>query len=178
LTAAEAPWGAAWRNKAQAALAIAAGVITAIASLVLVYFYSRDAGLISAYRSANICTSAEAALNGQICRYQGPARVVSTARHDRLEAVVSFNSLSGRTFSTSFPNDAEPDSAALKAGASADAELWDTKVTRLAGKPTVDDPEPYPTTPLLAMAAILGLVSVAILVLAVRLARTAWRRTT
>lgn len=169
------PWGAAWRNKAQAALAIAVGLITIVAALVLLFFYFRDSGLIASYRSASSCATAGDAVAGDGCRYEGQARVLSVSRHDRLEAVVSFDSLPGRTFSTSFPNSDEPDSTALKVGATANGELWAGKVTQLAGKGTLDDPEPYPTTPLLVMAAILGVVGLVILFLSGQLARAAWR---
>jgi hypothetical protein len=98
--------------------------------------------------------------------------VLSTSRQTRLEAVVSFESLPGRTFSTSFPTNDEPDSSALKAGASVAGELWNGKVTRLAGKATVDDPVGYPTSALVEIAALLAVLSLPLLAIGIWLARS------
>jgi hypothetical protein len=153
------------------ALAIAGlGLLTC---LVLVFFDIRDSGLISAYRSASDCSSPSDALNSESCLLQGQAQVVSTSRQTRLGAVVSFESLPGRTFSTSFPTNDEPDSSALKAGGTAEGELWNGKVTRLAGKPTVDDPEGYPTSSLLEIAAFLAILSLPLVAIGVWLTRAA-----
>jgi hypothetical protein len=132
----------------------------------------RDSGLISAYRSASNCTSPSNALNSDSCRFQGQAQVLSTSRQTRLEAVVSFESLPGRTFSTSFPTNDEPDSSALKAGASVAGELWNGKVTRLAGKATVDDPVGYATSALVEIAALLAVLSLPLLAIGIWLARS------
>jgi hypothetical protein len=145
------------------------GLLTCV---VLVFFDVRDSGLTSAYRSAPNCSSPSNALNTDSCRFQGPAYVISTSRQTRLEAVVSFDSLPGRNFSTSFPTNDEPDASTLKAGASLAGELWNGKVTRLAGKATVDDPEGYPTSALLEIAAFLALLSVPLLAIGVWLARS------
>jgi hypothetical protein len=169
-------WGAAWRKKAQAALAIAVGVIALGACGLFLYLYHQDSSALAAYNSATNCASADGALSGTGCRYQGQANVLSTSRHDRLEAVIGFDSLAGRSFETSFPNNDEPDSAALKAGGTAPAELWDGKVTHLAGKMTFDDPERSQASAYLIMAVIFGVSALVIFVLAIPLARTAWRQ--
>ncbi|HEV2032833.1 MAG TPA: hypothetical protein VGU71_01325, partial [Candidatus Dormibacteraeota bacterium] len=125
------------------------GVLTCV---VLIFFDVRDSGLISAYRSASNCPSTTDALSSDKCRFEGQAHVVSTSRQSRLEAIVSFESLPGRTFSASFPTTNEPDSSALRTGSTVLGELWNGRVTRLAGKPTVDNPEGYPTSALLQIA--------------------------
>jgi hypothetical protein len=153
-------------------MALIIAVLGLLACLVLVFFDVRDSGLISNYQSASNCSSPSDALNGDACRFQGTAQVVSTSRQTRLEAVVSFESLPGRTFSTSFPTNDEPDSSALKAGATAAGELWNGNVTRLAGKATVDDPEGLPTSSLLEIAAFLAILSLPLLGIGVWLARS------
>jgi hypothetical protein len=168
-----APTGAVRRNRAQALMALIIAVLGLLACVVLLVFDVRDSGLISAYQSASNCSSPSDALNGDACRYQGQAQVISTSRQTRLEAVISFAALPGRTFSTSFPTNDEPDSSALKAGASVAGELWNGKVTRLAGKATVDDPEGYPTSALLEIAALLAVLSLPLLAIGIWLARSA-----
>jgi hypothetical protein len=64
---------------------------------------------------------------------------------------------------------------ALQAGGSAQAELWSGKVTHLAGKVTNDDPEGYPTSGLLEIAAFLALLSLPLLIIGISLARSAWQ---
>ncbi len=170
------PWGAAWRNKAQAVFALAIGVIAVVSTVVFLVVYFRDSSDVTAFQSASPCAAAGDALYGTGCRYEGQARVLSTIRHDRLEAQVAFDSLPGQTFATSFPNHAEPDTTALKSGATAAAELWNSKVTKLAGKPTVDDPSRSITTPFLILSVIFGVFAVVIFVLAIPLATAAWHR--
>jgi len=156
--------------------ALAIGVIAVVSTVVFLVVYFRDSSDVSAFQSASTCNAAGDALNGTGCRYQGQARVLSTSRHDRLEAQVAFESLPGRTFATSFPTHDEPDTTALKAGATVSADLWNSKVTQLAGKPTVDDPSRSITTPFLILSVIFGVFAVVIFVLAIPLARAAWRR--
>ncbi len=152
-------------------MALVIAVLGLLACLVLIFFDVRDSGLISAYHAASSCSSPSDALNTETCRFQGQAQVISSGRQTRLEAVVSFESLPRRTFSTSFPINDEPDSSALKVGASVAGELWNGKVTRLAGKPTVDDPEGYPTSVLLEIAAFLAVLSLPLLAIGVWLSR-------
>jgi hypothetical protein len=153
-------------------MALVIAVLGLLACVVLVVFDVRDSGLISTYESASNCSLPLDALNTDTCRFENQAQVVSTGRQTRLEAVVSFESLPGRTFSTSFPTNDEPDSSALKAGATVAGELWNGKVTRLAGKATVDDPEGYPTFALLEIAAFLAVLSLPLLAIGVWLARS------
>jgi hypothetical protein len=169
-------WGTAWRTKLQAALVIVVGAGCLVASLVIVYFGFRDTGLISAYRSASSCASPTDALSTEACRYAGKATVLSTSRHDLLEVRVSFDSLPGRTFSTGWPRDGEPDTSALNVGGSAPGELWNGHVTRLAGQPTIDDPEGYPTTSFFEIGGFIGLLSLGAVVSGAFMARAAWRR--
>jgi hypothetical protein len=157
--------------------ALAIGVIAVVSTGVFLVVYFRDSSDISAYQAASSCGSAGDALNGQGCRYEGQARVLGISRHDRLETQVAFDSLPGRNFATSFPNGDEPDTTALKVGVTAPAELWDSKVTQLAGKPTVDDPVGSITTPFLILSVIFGAFAVVIFILAIPLAMAAWRQT-
>ena len=139
---------AARQSRAQAKYAIGLGafvLVFAAAAFILYLHYSGD---ISAYESASSCASPGDALQGQACVHKGQARALSTGRHDRLEAVVEFDSLPAHTFGTSFPNNNEPSSTALTAGTTTDGEIWAGKVTRLAGKPTVDNPEAHPANAL------------------------------
>jgi hypothetical protein len=150
------PSGPARQNKLQTALLIAVLVIGIIAALLFVFFYFRDSALISAYKSATSCATPGDAMSGEGCRYEGQAQVLSVRSADRLEAVVAFDSLPGRTFSVGWPKGDEPDITALQVGGTADAELWTGKVTRLAGRNTIDEPEGYPTTRFLQTAALIG----------------------
>jgi len=166
---------AARQSRAQAKYAIGLGafvLVFAAAAFILYLHYSGD---ISAYESASSCASPGDALQGQACVYKGQARVLSTGRHDRLEAVVEFDSLPAHTFGTSFPNNNEPSSTALTAGTTTDGEIWAGKVTRLAGKPTVDNPEAHPATPYLEFAVGFLVGGLVILGLSAGLARVAWR---
>jgi len=165
-----------WQSKAQAAYAVGLGVITFIAAALAFVMYQQHNSEMGAYQSASKCASPGDALNGQGCRYDGQTEVLSTRRQDRLEAVVRFDALPTRTFSTSFPTDNEPSSTALRAGATADGELWAGKVTRLAGKPTVDSPEPYPAQTYLTFAGFFAVGGLVILFMSSRLARAAWRK--
>ncbi len=172
----QAPWGAAWRKKAQAALAIAGGVFGVALALFLLVTYIRNSSDLAAYTSASTCACINEAVNAQSCRYEGQARVLSTSRPVRLQAQVAFDSLPGRTFTASFVVANEPDSTVLKVGGTVAAELWNGKVTRLAGKTSDDDPELDTTTPYLVGAAILGVWAAVVLVLGGLLARAAWRK--
>ncbi|HEV2475259.1 MAG TPA: hypothetical protein VGX22_01875 [Candidatus Dormibacteraeota bacterium] len=171
-----APWGAAWRRKAQAALAIAVGAITIVNAAFFLYQYLRNTRDIAAYQSATACASANDAVNGSTCRYEGQARVLSTSRPVRLEVHVAFESLPGRTFSASFIVRNEPDSTALKFGGAIAAELWNGQITRLAGKPSDADPELDTTTPFLITALISAALALLVFFLAIPLARAAWRQ--
>jgi hypothetical protein len=170
------PWGAAWRNKAQAVFALAIGVIVVGNGIFFLLLYIGDSNDAAAYASASSCASPTEAVNGRSCRYEGQARVLSTRRPLRLEVTIVFDSLAGRTFTASFLTPNEPDSTALTVGASVAAELWSGKVTRLAGKIPVDDPETYTTTPYLIVALFSGIFALVIFVLAIPLARAAWRQ--
>jgi len=169
------PWGAAWRNKVQAALAIAVGVIAVSNGIFFLFMYVANSADVAGYTSASMCSSAIDAVSGRGCRYEGQARVLSTSRPVRLEVTVAFGSLPGRAFTASFTVPNEPDSTALKVGGLVTGELWNGKVTRLASKVSADDPETYTTTPYLIIALFSGVFALVIFVLATSLARAAWR---
>jgi hypothetical protein len=163
------------QSRAQAKYAIGVGVATLLAATASLVLYLHQTADISAYRSASNCASPRDATQGQGCRYQGQAQILSTSRHDRLEATVAFDALPARTFTTSFPNRDEPSSTMLRAGTPGDAELWAGKVTRLAGKLTVDNPEstvqPYGE---IAVGFLVG--GLVLLAVSAGLAREAWRQ--
>lgn len=171
-----APWGAAWRNKAQAALAIAVGVICLGNAAFFLYQDLRNTGDMAAYQSATACASANDAVIRSNCRYEGQARVLSTSRPVRLEVNVAFESLPGRTYTASFVVRNEPDSAALKPGGTVAAELWNGQVTRLAGKTSDADPELDTTTPYLITALISAALAMLVFFLAAPLVRAAWQQ--
>jgi hypothetical protein len=167
-------WGAAWRNKLQAVLMVAIAVIGLVAALVLVYFDRHDAAEISAYNSASLCAAPADAIGSETCRYEGQANIVSTNRDTRLYAVVAFDSMPGRTFSTSWPTKTEPDIAVLSPGAAIDAEVWNGKITKLGGTRTVDSPENVPMG-LWELSAFFAVLGLPLLVFGGLTARSAWR---
>jgi hypothetical protein len=169
------PQNAAWQARAQAKYAIGLGVFALVVAAMAFILYLHYKGDIGAYESAAQCASAGDAAQGQSCVYKGQARVLSTGRHDRLEAVVEFDSISARTFSTSFPTNNEPSTTALSVGTTTDGELWAGKVTRLAGKMTADNPQIYPPQSYLEIALMIMVGGLVILGLSVGLARDAWR---
>lgn len=140
------------------------------------FMYLGNSSDLAAYSSASTCASINDAVTGRACRDEGQARVLGTSRPVRLQVQVAFDSLPGRNFTASFVVSNEPDSAALKAGGTVAAELWNGKVTRLAGKTSDADPVLDTTTPFLITAAILGVWGVLVIFLGGWLARAAWRR--
>jgi len=172
-----APWGAAWRNKAQAAFAIVVGVAVVILGFFFLFMFLGNSSDLAAYSSASPCLSVNDAFNGRSCRYVGQARVLSTSRPVRLQVQVALDNLPGRTFTASFVVANEPSSSALKTGGTVAAELWDGKVTHLAGEPSDADPELDTTTPFLITAAILWVWGTLVIFLGGWLARAAWRKT-
>jgi len=176
LTGTPQPWGAAWRNKAQAALALAVGVIMVGNGIFFLVMYFGNNSDVAAYTSASTCASPTEAASGHGCRYDGQSRVIRTSRPVRLEVTVAFDGLPGRTFTASFTVPNEPDSTSLKVGGSVAAELWNGKVPRIEGKMSADDPVTFTTTPYLIVAAFSGMFAVVIFALAIPLARRAWRQ--
>jgi hypothetical protein len=171
-----APRNAASRRRAQAVYAIGIGGMGLVAAAAAFILYVHYSGEIGAYQSAPSCALSTEALQGQACVYRGPAKVLSTDRHDGLEVVVEFDSLPARTFNSSFPSNNEPSSTALSVGITAEGEIWAGKLTRLAGKSTVDNPESHPAQPYLEYAGIFVAGALVILILAGGLARQAWRQ--
>ena len=173
----QVPPVAAWRKKVQAALAIAIGLAVVTLGFFFLDLYLNNSRDIAAYDSASTCASINDAVDGRSCRYEGQARVLGTSRPVRLQVQVAFDSLPGRTFTASFVVANEPDTTALKVGGTVAAELWNGKVTRLAGKTSDDDPGLDTTTPFLITAWISVVLGLIVIVLGALLARVAWRRT-
>lgn len=155
--------------------AIGIGVLVLLGAVTAFILYLHYSGDISAYQSAAKCASPGDASQGKACVYVGQAKVLSTGRHDRLEATVEFDSIPARTFSTSFPTNNEPSRTALSVGTTTDGEVWAGKVTRLAGKLTVDNPQIRPAQPYLEFAGMFLVGGLVILGLSAGLARVAWR---
>jgi hypothetical protein len=166
--------GGSWRNKLQAVLVIAIAVIGLVTALVLLYFDRRDAAEISAYISASVCATPADAIGSESCRYEGRANVVSTRRDIRRYVVVAFDSMPGRTFSSSWPTKTEPDIALLSPGATIDAEVWNGKITKLGGTRTVDSPENVPMG-LWELSAFLAVLGLPLLAFGGQMVRSAWR---
>lgn len=173
MAAQPAVWGASWRNKLQALLVIAIAIVGLVTALVLLYIEWHAAAEVSAYKSAGVCAAPAGALGSDACRYEGQATIVSTRRDIRLYAVVAFASIPGRSFTTSWPTQTEPDLALLSPGATVDAEIWNNKITKLGGIRTVDGPEDLPN--LWQASAFLLVTGLPLLVWGGLLARTAWR---
>jgi hypothetical protein len=144
---------------------------------VVVFFDSfRDSGTQSAYAASSVCAAPSMALASQGCRYEGQAKLLSATRNDRLEATVSFDSLRGRTFSTSFPRGNEPGASVLIVGSNVPATLWDGQITELAGKSTVDSPLSLAPQTERVLGSFFGVLSLIGLLFTARLVRDAWRK--
>jgi hypothetical protein len=167
-------WGASWRNKVQAVMVISVAVIGLVIGLVALYFDRHDTAEISAYASSSACAAPADAIGSETCRYAGQATLVSTRQDTRLFAVVTFASTPGRTFSTSWPLNTEPDHSTLSPGAAIAAELWNGKITKLGGVRTVDNPQNVPSG-LWELTAFFTVLGVPLLVIGWQLARKAWR---
>jgi hypothetical protein len=150
-------------------------VITVGNGLFFLYLFISESSDIAAYASAPSCALPIDAMNGRGCRYDGQARVLGISRPERLQVSVAFDALPGGTFTTRFTVPNEPDITTLKVGGSASAELWNGKLTRFAGKISEDDPEQLTPTPYLITAGFSGVFAVVIFLLAIPLARAAWR---
>ncbi len=174
MAAQPAVWGASWRNKLQAVLAIAIAVIGLVTALVLLYFDRHDAAEISAYNSASVCAGPADAIGSETCRYEGQANVVSTRRDTRLYAVIAFDSMPGRTFTTSWPTKTEPNLALLSPATTIDAEVWNGKIAKLGGTRTVDSPDNVPMG-LWELSAFFGVLCLPLLFFGGQMARSAWR---
>jgi hypothetical protein len=171
----QATWGAAWRNKAQAAAAIGVSLMILATAVVLFIVYLRLNSDLSAFRSAVNCTTPAEALDSKSCRYDGPARIVATNRAGQLHATIAFDSLPGRTLTATFYTNDEPSPELVAVGAPTTAQVWKGSVTELAGKVTVDSPENPPTTQIGYAAPVIGVAGVILLFLSVMMARAAWR---
>ncbi len=167
----EAPW----RFKLQSVLALAVGLIAVGAGVVGVYLQLQYGAEQTVFHSAAECSTPQTAATSQNCSYTGPATITGSHRDVRLFVDLTFAGLPGRTFTTSFSTKREPPSNAVGIGVSQTAQLWDGKVTKVAGVGTVDDPDYLPTNSipgaLVFVAAGLG-----ISIWSTFLVRRAWRR--
>ena len=115
-----------------------------LASVALLALNFRDAAIENAYRAAIACSSPSGALNGQSCRYVGPATVVGTSRDNLLSLRLEFDGLTGHTFIATFPKDSEPVGTYTAVGGKATGELWNGHVVRFASAASTDDPLAQP----------------------------------
>ena len=162
-----------WRAKAQAvfALALCSGALIFGAALFVNSFRERSA--ISAYRAAATC-SATAALSSDACRFDGEAKVLSTHVEDQLHAMITLDSLPGRTFDVTLRGSAQPPGGPLTVGGSTTATLWNGHITELDGEASLDNPENASPGSDLILGPFFGLFGLIGLPLSVKLAREAW----
>ncbi|HEV2218111.1 MAG TPA: hypothetical protein VGV88_11125 [Candidatus Dormibacteraeota bacterium] len=163
-------------GKLQALFAVTVFGIGFVVGFVLVIDSFRDRGTQSAYAAASACASPAAALNSEACKYHGQARLLSKARNERLEITVGFDSLSGRTFSASFPAGEEPSAVDLVVDAPVDVTLWDGQITEVAGKYTFFSPDDLAPASSLGGGLFFGLFGLVGLGLSSVLVRRAWRK--
>jgi hypothetical protein len=163
-------------GKLQALIALTVFGVGLVTGLVLFFDSFRDRGTQTAYAAASGCASPATALNSQGCKYEGPGRLLSTARNNRLEASVAFDSLRGRTFGTSFPKGVEPAAGELIVGSLVPVTLWDGQITEIAGTDTVDSPHQLAPATALALGLFFGLSSLVGLLFTARLMQNAWRK--
>lgn len=143
------------------ATAVAALVLGLAITAFMAYIYVSYSGQTSAYDSAAVCASTRAIAN---CRFEGTAALVAkrTDNGDLLVDVV-FADLPGKTYTAYFTSKDSSFWQTLRQGSSAQAELWQGNVTRLAGAKTSTNPDELPNTGLLAVA-VFGTATLAVLV--------------
>lgn len=156
--------------KAIAAAAFSIGVL--IVAVAFVVSYVRNGASLSRFESAPSCGLSDAVSN--TCRYVGTATIVKIYQLDREQVVVAFDSIPGRTFNTSFPVDGAPAAGTISQGGTATVEVYNGRITRLAGAFTFDIPSQRPTTTLLEAAAALAALGLFMLLLSSLMVRDAW----
>jgi len=158
----------------QVLFAIGVGVLALVASAGSFILYFQFKANIAAYQSIPRCASPGDAVSSA-CRYSGPAQILGTSRTDQLRASVQFSALRGQTFTARFPKNGEPGSSVLAAGTITEGELLSGKVTRLAGKPTSDNPESTSPDSILPLGWAFLVGALVVFGLSVGLARVNWR---
>jgi hypothetical protein len=166
----EAPW----RFKLQSALSLAVGLIAVGAGVVGIYLQLQNGGEQMAFHSAAVCSTPQTAATSQSCSYTGPATVTGNHRDVRIFIDLTFDALPGRTFATSFSTKREPPSNSVSAGVSQTAQLWNGKVTKVAGVGTADDPD-YLQANAIPAALVFVVVGLGISIWATFMVRRAWR---
>lgn len=158
----------------QVVFAVGTGVIALVASAAAFILYFQFKANITAYESTPACASAADAVTSG-CRYSGPAQILGSNRTGQLRVSVRFVALPGRTFTARFPTGGEPSTSALAVGTTTGGELWSGKVSRVAGKPTSDNPESTSPESILPFGWGLLIGALLIFALAVPLAGANWR---
>lgn len=164
-------------GKFQALIAVMVFGIGLVVGVVLFVDSFRDRGTQTAYAAAPVCSSPTPLLDSQACKYEGTAKLMSTARDNLLEVKVALDSLPGRSFTTSFPLHAEPAPSDLVVGSMVPITLWGGKITEVAGKFTVDSPQYLAPGTEVALGLFFGLASLVGLGLTTPLVLRAWRNT-
>ena len=119
-------------------------VLGVIWTVGLVYFGTTFLARSSAYDSAPICNSAADISH---CRYQGPAHIVRMWTHKSNPAVdVAFDQLEGRMVSTDLDQAYTSQWQSWHIQDQVTAELWDGRLTVVAGLKTFDNPSTFPAS--------------------------------
>ena len=163
-------------GKLQALIALTVFGIGLVTGLVLLFNSFPDRGTQTDYAAAPVCASPTPVLNSRACKFDGRAKLLSTARDNLLEVSVAFDALPGRTFTTSFPLHHEPASGDLIVGSRLPATLWGGQVTEIAGMFTVDSPQYLAPGTEVALGLFFGVAGLIGLALSTPLTLKAWRK--
>jgi hypothetical protein len=134
----------AWRNKLQVVLLLVIGLSGVAVGILLFYLQVHDTAELNSYHSAAACAAAADALQGETCRYRGPATVTVAFDPTARTAGLAFAALPGKTFTAKFSRISQPEPTSGSAGSSIMAELWSGRVTQFASVVTADSPENLP----------------------------------
>jgi hypothetical protein len=119
---------------------LALGILTVVAGCAAIYLSTRNDAL-AAYNSAAACASLADAEAGRECRITEPATIISLVASDSNTTDIYF-AFAGR-YTPSSPAtlpDGITVSQNLTVGTQVPVEVWGTRVTRIAGIATMDNP--------------------------------------
>jgi hypothetical protein len=124
--------------RARAVVPLAIGLALLAGGVVTLYSSTRN-DLLNSYNSAPTCAAPADALAGKYCRYTGTATVTDITPDGRyvgiyLEVLGPYGPFSAR-----FPPDTHTTSS-ISVGSQLQVELWQFRVTKLAGAATADNP--------------------------------------
>ena len=118
---------------------IGIGLALVVTALTAIYFSTRN-DLLAEYRSSPVCASFADALAGSSCRYAGTATVTNLEGDPGGQSVyLSFPGTYVQSFRATFAVDSAAASL-LITGDQVQVEIWRSRVTRVAGADTADNP--------------------------------------